>query len=44
MFKVMMIVDGEVYEYGRWADREIAVKVSIDVFLQRNVHTFVEEE
>ena len=43
MFRVMMIVDNEVYEYGRWEDRNEANEVAMIVRDERRVDTFVEE-
>lgn len=43
MYRVMMLVDGETYEYGRWADRNKANKVAIEVREERRIETFVEE-
>jgi hypothetical protein len=43
MFKVMMLVDGEAYEYGRWADRNKANEVAMEVRAERRIETFVEE-
>ena len=43
MFRVMMIVDNEVYEYGRWEDRNKANEVAMIVRDERRVDTFVEE-
>lgn len=43
MFRVMMIVDNEVYEYGRWEDRNKANEIAMIVRDERRVDTFVEE-
>ena len=43
MFRVMMIVDNEVYEYGRWEDRNKANEIAMIVRDERRVETFVEE-
>jgi hypothetical protein len=43
MFRVMMLVDEEVYEYGRWADRNKANEVAMKVREERRIETFVEE-
>ena len=43
MFRVMMIVDNEVYEYGRWEDRNKANEIAMTVRDERRVDTFVEE-
>jgi hypothetical protein len=43
MFRVMMLVDGEAYEYGRWADRNKANEVAMEVRAERRIETFVEE-
>jgi hypothetical protein len=44
MFKVMMVIDGENYCYGRWSDRNKANEVAMKVRSERGVETFVEEE
>ena len=44
MFKVMMIVDGQAYCYGKWEDRNKANEVALEVQEQRDVYTFVEAE
>lgn len=43
MFRVMMIVDDEVYTYGTYADRDRANEVAIEVRNTREIETFVEE-
>lgn len=43
MFKVMMIVDGNSYCYGKWNDKDKAVAVAIEVSVQRDVETYIEE-
>lgn len=43
MFRVMMIVENEVYEYGRWEDRNKANEIAMIVRDERRVDTFVEE-
>ena len=43
MFRVMMIVDNEVYEYGRWEKRNKANEIAMIVRDERRVDTFVEE-
>lgn len=43
MFRVMMIVDNEAYEYGRWEDRNKANEIAMIVRDERRVDTFVEE-
>ena len=43
MFRVMMIVDNEVYEYGRWEDRNKANEIAMIVRDERRIDTFVEE-
>ena len=44
MYKVMMIVDGEHYCYGKWADKDVAIRVAVEVSLQRDIETYVDEE
>ena len=44
MFKVMMVIDGENYCFGRWDDRNKANEVAMKVRSERGVETFVEEE
>lgn len=39
----MMIVDNEVYEYGRWEDRNKANEIAMIVRDERRVDTFIEE-
>lgn len=39
----MMLVDGNAYEYGRWADRNKANEVAIEVREERRIDTYVEE-
>ena len=43
MFRVMMLVDGNAYEYGRWADRNKANEVAMEVREERRIDTYVEE-
>jgi hypothetical protein len=43
MFRVMMLVDGSAYEYGRWADRNKANEVAMEVREERRIDTYVEE-
>lgn len=43
MFRVMMIVDNEIYEYGRWEDRNKANEIAMIVRDERRVDTFVEK-
>ena len=43
MLRVMMIVDNEAYEYGRWEDRNKANEIAMIVRDERRVDTFVEE-
>ena len=43
MFRVMMLVNGEAYEYGRWVDRNKANEVAMEVRAERRIQTFVEE-
>ena len=43
MFKVMMLIDDEVYEYGRWNDRNKANEVAMEVREEREVETYIEE-
>ncbi len=43
MYRVMMVVDGEAYEYGRWTDRNRANEVAMEVREERRIQTFVEE-
>lgn len=43
MYKVMMLVDGEAYEYGRWTDRNKANEVAMEVREERRIETFVEK-
>jgi hypothetical protein len=44
MYKVMMIVDGTAYCYGKWADRKVANEIALEVREQRQVDTYVEKE
>jgi hypothetical protein len=44
MFKVMMIIDGGHYFYGRWEDRNKANEVAMIVREERGCETYVEEE
>ena len=44
MYKVMMMIDGKSYFYGKWDDKDVAVRVAVEVSLQRNVKTYVEKE
>lgn len=44
MFKVMMIVDNEIYTYGTYFDRNRANEIAIEVRASRQIETFVEEE
>lgn len=44
MFKVMMIVDNEIYTYGTYSDRNRANEIAIEVRVSRQIETFVEEE
>ena len=39
----MMLVDGNAYEYGRWADRNKANEVAIEVREELRIDTYVEE-
>ena len=39
----MMLVDGNAYEYGRWADRNKANEVAMEVREERRIDTYVEE-
>ena len=43
MFKVMMLIDGEAYEYGRWNDKDTANEVAMKVRDEREVETYIEE-
>ena len=43
MFRVMMLVEGEAYEYGTWSDRNKANEVAMEVREERRIETFVEE-
>ena len=43
MFRVMMLVDGVAYEYGRWADRNTTNEVAMEVRAERRIQTYVEE-
>lgn len=44
MFKVMMIVDNEIYTYGTYSDHNRANEIAIEVRESRQIETFVEEE
>ena len=44
MFKVMMIIDGGHYFYGRWDDRNKANEIAMIVREERGCETYVEEE
>lgn len=43
MYRVMMMVDGQEYVYGTYADRNKANEVAMTVRYERDVWTFVEE-
>lgn len=43
MFRVVMVVDGNEYEYGKWADRNRANEVAMEVRAERRIDVFVEE-
>ena len=43
MFKVMMLIDGKAYEYGRWDDRNTANEVAMEVREERGLETSIEE-
>lgn len=43
MFRVMMIIDDEVYAYGTYTDRDRANEIAMEVRDTREVETFVEE-
>ena len=43
MFNVMMVVDGEVYKYGTYSNRDKANEVAMLVREDREIETYVEE-
>ena len=43
MFRVMMIVDGEEYAYGTYADRNRANEIAMQVREERDIDTYVIE-
>ena len=43
MFRVMMVIDGEAYEYGRWNDKDTANEVAIEIREERGIETYIEE-
>lgn len=43
MYKVMMYVEGEWYEYGEWADRNKANEVAMEVRDERGCWVRVDE-
>ena len=43
MFKVMMLIDDEAYEYGRWNNRDKANEVAMEVREERGLETYIEE-
>ena len=43
MFNVMMVVDGEVYKYGTYSNRNRANEIAMQVREEREVETYVEE-
>lgn len=43
MFRVMMVIDDNTYEYGRWNDRDKANEVAREVRDERGIETYIEE-
>ena len=43
MFRVMMVIDGNAYEYGKWNDRDKANEVAMEVREERGLETYIEE-
>lgn len=44
MYKIMMIVDGETYYYGKDSDKDKAIRIALQVARERDVRTYIEKE
>ena len=43
MFRVIMVIDDEAYEYGKWDNRDKANEVAMEVREERGIETYIEE-
>ena len=43
MFRVMMVIDDNTYEYGKWNDRDKANEIAMEVREDRGIETYIEE-
>ena len=42
MFRVMMVIDDNTYEYGRWNDRDKANEIAMEVREERGIKIYIE--
>lgn len=43
MYRIMMIVEDEIYVYGTYSDRDRANEIAMQVREERDIQTYVEE-